>query len=221
MRKKVTKTCKQCGKDFETREKVQVFCSKNCSATFNNKGRIPSLEQRKKVSEKLKGIKRAIKPIVLKKCIKCGKEFKPSKKNRKYCSFDCFLDHKGRRSIKNGGTISYRTLMKILKRAFPNWKCPFCDWTLTFATHHINGRNDGHIKSLVMLCPSHHTAVHKGYIKKEDLYPFAIGNMYTKEELLNKFYNGKDKNKEINFYHYNTEKTKKASAERSKQKIMF
>ena len=69
--------CLVCGNYINNTSK---FCSSSCSATFNNKGRIPSEEQRKKVSESLKGRKR--KPN--KHCLSCGKEVSPRNKSG-YC----------------------------------------------------------------------------------------------------------------------------------------
>ena len=65
--KKYKKTCPICGREFETRKILQVYCSNACAAA--------------KRSEETRPVKI---------CLSCGKEFKPRKGNRqKYCSNKC------------------------------------------------------------------------------------------------------------------------------------
>jgi hypothetical protein len=54
-----TTSCKNCGNSFESysREK-RMFCSKSCSATFNNSSREHSEDTKQKISDKLKVIPR-------------------------------------------------------------------------------------------------------------------------------------------------------------------
>ena len=129
-----------------------------------------------------------------KSCKECSKGFFPDKNFREYCSIECYDKH---RKAKLKNKISYRTFHKILHRAFPDWKCPFCEWKESFAVHHIDGRGNNNFDSLVMLCPNHHSAAHLNMFSKEELRQHAIGNKYSKEYLLLTFYGGK--NSEINF----------------------
>lgn len=209
MRTLVKIVCEQCGKEFEATYKKRKFCSSSCAAICHNTGRVVTIEHRRKVSLALTGKHYHGEPKVKNKiCKKCGKEFYPNKSFRKYCSYACFLKDKNR-GRHNNGKISYRTFMKILKRAFPSWKCPLCDWSMTFEVHHVNGRKDNAIESLVMVCPNHHSAIHKGYLDKDQLLLLensSIGNSYSKEDLIKRFYQGN--NTEINFEKYSNDNDK-------------
>lgn len=110
---------------------------------------------------------------------------------------DCFRKS---RNIKTRNKISRRTIQKILRRAFSNWKCPFCGWTETFEVHHIIPRCEGgsdELSNLVMLCPNHHSLADLGKIGKDVLREFSISQYYTEEELLNEYYEGEVKQFEI------------------------
>lgn len=57
------KKCKNCGKEFLTKNKQKVFCSQKCRKSFYE--------------------------TVEKKCLFCGKTFSTHRKNQKYCSIKC------------------------------------------------------------------------------------------------------------------------------------
>ena len=73
----------------------------------------------------------------------------------------------------------------------------FFAWDLTFNLHHINGREDNSLKSLILVCPNHHSAIHKGLYDKKTLLQNSIGQSYSKDELLSRFYNGNNKSKKV------------------------
>ena len=116
----------------------------------------------------------------------------------KYCNENCYNVYKNRkRKLK----LSSRTFQKVLKRAFPNWACPFCSWGKTFVTHHIEHRSNGgneDTNNLIMLCPNHHSEAHLENdnpgktINDKDLKKNSIGKHYTGKELMEKFYYGNE-----------------------------
>jgi hypothetical protein len=182
--------CLNCSEMFETRESHRKFCSKRCAAIKNNSQRIHSEDTKRKISAALKG--RCVgfsrgKERKPRPCKCCNNPFIPENRWRKYCSFECSLTGRNR---KNLGKMSYRTFRKILGRAFPDWKCPFCEWTATFDVHHIYGRNDNRAISLVMLCPNHHSLADRKILEPEKLLPHAIGKTFSAEDLLRRFYKG-------------------------------
>lgn len=94
--KKQVIICENCGKHFArvpSSISLHNYCSKSCAAIVNNK-------------KCLKGHAR-IKPK-LKTCIKCGKQFKKSTHNIKYCSMKC------RRNTEQKYT--HQQLLKIIKK---------------------------------------------------------------------------------------------------------
>lgn len=95
----IKKICKQCNKEFSTKQKNKIFCCLSCSGTWNNLHRSKTVYEKhsKILKEKIqsgnlflpKNIKEKIKIF----CLKCNKEFYviPSIANtRKYCSFNCY-----------------------------------------------------------------------------------------------------------------------------------
>lgn len=204
------KQCEQCQINFSAKWAKQKFCSQSCSAKFSNSRREVSEDQKRKTSSALKGLPRPRSQAVTKKCEGCGHEFVPDKKSRKFCSVACRLNAHHFRVLS---CISYRTFHKMLRRAFPDWKCPFCDWTRTYAVHHISGRSDSSLGNLVMLCPNHHSVAHNGDMSAEQMRPFAIGNYFTLQELREKFYFGS--NTEVNYLRYGKDQNKVRSKERS------
>lgn len=101
----IEKICPSCNKTFRVSKHLKEkyhkkFCSRSCSATFNNKGRIISEEQKINLSIKCKkrlaekgpwGAIRNIKPVMPRICLECKKEFVPvpKKRRRKTCSQEC------------------------------------------------------------------------------------------------------------------------------------
>lgn len=102
--------CENCGKEIKVTKSVynksktkHFFCSKSCSATYNNRKRPPvSDKQKEKCSESLRNFydnpnnetKRKIRI-----CSVCGKEYVWDRKNkngttRRFCSHECSLEFK-------------------------------------------------------------------------------------------------------------------------------
>lgn len=166
--------CLNCSKKFEVsigdkRDSERKFCSKSCSATYNNK------HKTKKPSVKIKKNLKLEKP----NCIICGEKVK--KINYIYCSNKCQMEHKYRNFIqkwregekdgKRGDGVS-RTIRRYLFEKFDN-KCTRCGWTekniftnkIPLEVEHVDGNsNNNNESNLTLLCPNCHslTKTYKG-----------------------------------------------------------
>lgn len=173
--KKELKKCLECDKEFEIslrnkREKERKFCSKSCSAKFNNKNRDKKIN--KKISDSL--IKRnKIKCEKIKnKCINCDKEII----NKKYCNNKCQNDHYKKEifnKIEDGDlTLNVKWYKKYLIYLHGE-KCMKCDWgeinkfsnSIPIEIEHIDGNSENNnLNNLELLCPNCHslTPTYKG-----------------------------------------------------------
>ena len=166
----------------------KFYCSHSCSAKTGNANRIVDEETRRRISSSLKG--RHLENISIDQCQHCGSNYQKKRQNRKYCSMKCYNTAFLR---QHTGEISTRTWQKIFKRAFFDWKCPYCDWTLTFDIHHIVPRRNGlnnDISNLVLLCPNHHSLISRNLWQPEDISDYAVDKYFSVDELAN-FYDGK------------------------------
>ena len=105
----IEKICPGCNITFNVSKHLKEkyhkkFCSSSCSATFNNKGRTVSEQQKQKVSKALS------RPITLNICIECNKEFLPTSKNRKKktCSDNCLIKYRVKNMPKPKNPGGYR-----------------------------------------------------------------------------------------------------------------
>ena len=202
-----------CGLVFETKDKRRKYCSHKCSAIARNTGLKKSEETKNKIRSSLKNRWSTI--IRTKTCAQCKTVFVADKNKRKYCSEDCF--NKSRKA-KIRKEISYRTFKKILTRAFVGWKCPFCEWNISFDVHHINGKGDNDLCSLILICPNHHYMADQGMIDKNILKKLSIGASTDIDSLLKNYYYGT--NDKINFKRYWTKKdSQKEAKERNQSRI--
>jgi very-short-patch-repair endonuclease len=97
--KKTPKKCKECLNSIEYKKRYNLFCSSNCSASYNNKLRGEhSNETKSKISLALKGVNKGGDKILkeyIKKCIYCNNDFLVKRvKNevlsrQKTCSDEC------------------------------------------------------------------------------------------------------------------------------------
>lgn len=133
--------CKTCNKETQNSK----FCSKSCSAKYNNAG-----------------INRH--GTVKQKCILCGKNC--STRNKKYCSYVCMKSHikiqnvehvlEGKRSSRK---ISKRYMLETYDSCF---ECGtnriWNNKPLTLQCDHIDGDSSNNdISNLRLLCPNCHT----------------------------------------------------------------
>lgn len=91
----IEKICPVCNRGFNVskylKEKYhKTFCSRSCSASFNNKNRLVTEHQKIKTRNAL------LKPLKCKVCIVCKKDFLPPLKNRnkKTCTYECLRKHR-------------------------------------------------------------------------------------------------------------------------------
>lgn len=81
--------CKECQNIIPPNKKNNKFCSKTCSATFNNRGRVLTDDTKTKISNTLKLKKK--KKLYICNCIICSKEFTHDQNPKKQtCSKRCF-----------------------------------------------------------------------------------------------------------------------------------
>lgn len=111
-----SKCCKWCDTVLTYTQRHNTFCSKSCSASFNNTGRVVKRSTKEKLSKYCKsnptGIitNRTVKSRkgIYKTCLseKCSNVFYtyPSKSERKYCSFNCAKLYSGGERKNSGNS---------------------------------------------------------------------------------------------------------------------
>lgn len=147
------KICIECNNPFETKDNRSKFCSRKCSAIYNNKLRgTLSEEHKSKISASLKNwySKNEPKSSGDKHSKAVGKSTKG-----KFKKPESILE------------VSKRTTSKILKRL--NFSCSNCNWNEEVCDiHHIKpkefGGTDEHT-NLSYLCPNCHRKAQKGLLK--------------------------------------------------------
>ena len=180
--------CKNCGNPIPYEKKVehsQIFCSRSCAATYNNKRKPPkSLEIRQKISDSvrtyLKQNPRQIdpsRPTKLehlrnpRKCMQCGKPVKNP--CSVFCSNECFRAHEWnekKKAIQESGILvtdhcgetNSKVAKRYLSETFGN-KCSKCGISelngspVPLQVHHLDGdAMNSKIENLVLLCPTCH-----------------------------------------------------------------
>jgi hypothetical protein len=139
---------------FET--KLNKFCSRSCSATFNNKKR-----------SKKKDIISDNTELNKKKCITCSSDIVG--RSEKYCNIKCQYDYKRLsifNEIESGNTsISHKWYKKYLIDKHGN-ECMKCGWSeinprsnrVPIELEHIDGNSDNNsLDNLELLCPNCHS----------------------------------------------------------------
>lgn len=169
-RNKKRKFCLQCGKELKPGQRQ--FCSRSCSATFNNKKRgYQKDETKKRISKTLKNKE---KPLQTVKCAYCGKEFLTANKNRKYCSNQCQADSIKEETVKkwkDGGKVTSGANNKLPQsvREYIFEQAQYCCEECGFSgfnkktgktilqIHHIDGDSKNcKPENLKVLCPNCH-----------------------------------------------------------------
>ena len=74
--------CKQCGKEFTTKDTRVRYCSKECRVKSSNNNRGSSAVHEERI------------------CPECGKKFISRRSNSIYCSRECILKVSGRKRRK-------------------------------------------------------------------------------------------------------------------------
>jgi predicted restriction endonuclease len=158
MRKERNVICLECRDEFTTRERNK-FCSLHCSTTYNNRLRIPSEEQKQKVSEKMK------------LCwVEKRKHLSPDEHSK---TVGAYTKGKYKGEITSILDVSSRTASKILKRL--GIGCCICGWKeASCDIHHIDGKkipNANNHQNLTCVCPNHHRMFHNGKLDKSQFVP--------------------------------------------------
>lgn len=102
----LTKTCRNCGKEFVPYVHTQLFCSSKCGDAFRyreskRKTTVPTkLQQEPKKETKI--------------CLNCGREFETHRATQKYCSGKC------------GEAFRSRNAPKKPKKELSPKKCAYC-----------------------------------------------------------------------------------------------
>lgn len=152
---KNTKKCINCNSDLEYKKRKNKFCSKSCSASYNNRG----------VSRNSRNI--------IKGCLNCNLKFK-GRYNRLYCSNKCQIEYQRNikfDKIKNGiysGNTRFLKKYLIEIRGHRCEECKNTEWLgnpINLELEHINGdSSDNNLINLKLLCPNCHsyTPTYKG-----------------------------------------------------------
>lgn len=136
--------CHNCTTPLPYKKKTNKFCSKSCSASFNNHNRPPRSEaSKKKTSETMKKlISTNSKPKTLKKycivsfhpCSVCQKliTFNSSKPTRKTCSRECQIHASvGNRTYTNGRRLNihyYNSFINQTVLLESSWELQLAEW---------------------------------------------------------------------------------------------
>jgi hypothetical protein len=177
--------CFNCGKKI-TRKPFEVknsktkkfYCSSSCSASVSNLNRKLNEHTKQKIKESLINYKiNNSEPKQFASCQNCKNDFHQVKKNRKFCSLNCYHISK---LNKKRNQISSRTWQKIF-------------------VHHIQPRKNGlnnNLDNLILLCPNHHSLITRNMWTPNDLEKFSVNNYFTIDEL-SQFYGKEQITKEF------------------------
>lgn len=173
---------------FAVQENVskKFYCSHSCKVLASNANRPVSEETKRQIKTSIvepttthlsiAGLGEIVCPV-------CKKSFRNVSNRRKYCSTECF---RSTRMTFKRTQLSNRTWQKMFKRAFPDWRCPYCSWTETFDVHHIISKKDGgdnNLENLILLCPNHHSLITRNVWNPDDLSRYAVSNHYALDDL--------------------------------------
>lgn len=134
--------CKQCDKETDNAK----FCSKSCSASYNNTG----------IRRHGKGPG---------ECLNCSHPLNRS--DKKYCNNKCQKNHEFEKRITSwlNGSLEFpgKASLKKYLRSIKNccWKCEISTWNnqpIVLELEHVDGNADNNKKeNLKLLCPNCHS----------------------------------------------------------------
>ena len=177
----IRKTCPECNELFCPNGSSKIFCSRSCSASYNNKGR-----------------KYKNKRIEVEKwyCKNCGKEHRKSNKGKNnYCDNSCQFEFQWiekTKEIEKGKIRKATTLKKYIIEKHGD-KCSKCDilneWNgepLVLQLDHIDGNSDNNLPTnLRLLCPNCHSQTDTFTCKGGITYKNTKRNRYLREKWKN------------------------------------
>ena len=101
--------CKNCGKLLEYDKRHNSFCSRNCAATYNNLNKV----------------------VTIKKCNRCGAEYKSRSGNRRYCDKcsrqSVYIEIDSEKHKKHKGDWVISQCLNCGKQIKRKWECLYCD----------------------------------------------------------------------------------------------
>lgn len=160
--------CLECGVSFiGLKSDIRKFCSKSCSALYNNSKR--EKREKKKKPVKTKRI-RIFTPKKIGICLNCNGEIIRSdgRIQGKFCSTFCHKEYEENlrfEKLKYNGDVSNKTAKLYLIKTFGN-KCMRCGWcevneksgNVPIELEHIDGNSGNNIlDNLKLLCPNCHS----------------------------------------------------------------
>jgi len=163
-RKDKTKQCVECKQDFQYKELKQKFCSRSCSARFNNKGKARNVSG-------VKGTRMARGPKV---CNFCSLEYRSKSNSSKYCSSNCSAKARSQAVVNqwkkdpDSATVEQGLSPSIRRHLIreANFKCSQCGWgevnpttgKVPLEVDHIDGDcYNNRAENLRVLCPNCHS----------------------------------------------------------------
>lgn len=162
------KLCKNCKIVIIFDKKRNDFCSKSCSAKYNNLGKIRNVRGINGRYCKEENKVNFLVYNTIKKdyfCAYCGKLLNH---NKKYCNRNCQAMNSmqiAKDIIESGENVSSSALRKYLMRKYDN-KCQKCGWgipnptsnTVCLDMHHIDGDyKNNKLSNVEILCPNCHS----------------------------------------------------------------
>lgn len=145
--------CVNCGLPHSYERRKNKFCSRTCSATFNNSLR----------GNKDPDTGKYLGYSLIFKCLNCGDQKSIGKNSKgKYCNSSCQQEFQTSEKIENG-TASSKTLKRHLIKTL-GYKCSSCnlsEWLgkpITLELEHIDGNSENNQQeNLTLLCPNCHS----------------------------------------------------------------
>lgn len=181
-------TCKNCGKEFNSKSKIQAHCSKECRVKWKNRNAIrkpvasvvytckycgkeyhPKQSDRKTYCSRechYADIKTKPKVKVKKiiTCVVCGKGFE-GKTNSKYCSKECYKIYSHNEYLKYKATEQYQMdLGRQRENYIPTQ--PLITKTCAYCGERFQTRNSRQIRCSSICAEKHHKLMHKGNVSR-------------------------------------------------------
>lgn len=172
----ILRICLFCNKSFTSNQARSKFCSRSCSARYNNPSKIQSFETRQRIAMSLALNDDYVYKLKTKElfCLNCKNPLK--RYQTKYCNNTCASDHKSKLQIDQWlkgqacghiNSLSYQVLTSVRKWVFDRakHKCENCGCDKhnpytsksILQIEHIDGNaSNDRPENLKVLCPTCH-----------------------------------------------------------------
>lgn len=148
--------CKNCGDVLPYENKnTSIFCSRRCSAIFNNKGVVRNPPK----------IKSEIVIVEVEKiyCLECNEQI--TNRNKTFCCYQCYILNRSKmysNRFRSGMAKTDTTIRVHLRKLYKECcECHTSEWNgkpLVLEVHHKDGNsNNNHPDNLQLLCPNCHS----------------------------------------------------------------